>query len=94
MDKYVVYAPHNHANPPELEGYPAPTEGYKDHLGNFVKYDPSRCELPESLPRQGLPPVFPYDKVGTPSPPPSPALFFLKKYISDDTLQFVTYVYL
>jgi hypothetical protein len=25
--------------------------------------------LPESLPRQGLPPVLPYDKVGTRSPP-------------------------
>ena len=73
MDKYVVYAPHNRANPPELEGYPAPTEGYKDHYGNFIKYDPSRSELPESLPRQGLPPVFPYDKVGTHFPP----LFFL-----------------
>ena len=63
MDKYVVYAPHNRANPPELEGYPLPTEGYKDHYGNFVKYDPSRRELPESLPRQGLPPQLPYDKV-------------------------------
>ena len=68
MDKYVVYAPHNRANPPELENYPAPTEGYKDHYGNFVKYDPSLCELPESLPRQGLPPVLPYDKVGTRPP--------------------------
>ena len=72
MDKYVVYAPHNRANPPELEGYPAPTEGYKDHYGNFVKYDPSRRELPESLPRQGLPPVLPYEKVSTRCPP----LFF------------------
>lgn len=69
MDKYVVYAPHDRANPRELEGYPAPTEGYKDHYGNFVKYDPARCELPESLPRQGLPPVLPYDKVGHTSPP-------------------------
>ena len=68
MDKYVVYAPHNRANPQELKGYPAPTEGYKDHYGNFVKYDPLRSELPESLPRQGLPPVLPYDKVGTRSP--------------------------
>ncbi len=66
MDKYVVYAPHDRANPSELEGYPAPTEGYKDHYGNFVKYDPSRSELPESLPRQGRPPVHPYDKVSAP----------------------------
>ncbi len=80
MDKYVVYAPHHRANPPELEGYPAPTEGYKDHYGNFVKYDPSLRELPESLPRQGLPPVLPYDKVGPLSPPPL-LIFFLTTLI-------------
>ena len=39
------------ANPRELENYPAPTDGYVDHHGNFVKYDPTRKELPESLPR-------------------------------------------
>jgi hypothetical protein len=89
MDKYVVYAPHNRANPPELEGYPAPTEGYKDHYGNFVKYDPSRTELPESLPRQGLPPVLPYEKVGS-SPLP---LFLIKKNSDGMIVQFVTYVY-
>jgi hypothetical protein len=65
MDKYVVYAPHDRANPPELEGYPSPTEGYKDHHGNFVQYDPSRRELPESLPRQGQPPQLPYEKFVT-----------------------------
>jgi hypothetical protein len=66
MDKYIVYAPHNRTNPPELEGYPLSTEGYKDHYGNFVKYDPSRRELPESLPLQGQQPVLPYDKVSAP----------------------------
>ena len=67
MDKYVVYAPQGRANPPELENYPAPTNGYLDHHGNFVKYDPTRKELPESLPRQGLPPLLPYDKVSSSS---------------------------
>ena len=81
MDKYVVYAPHDRANPQELKGYPAPSEGFKDHFGNFVKYDPSLRELPESLPRQGLPPVLPYEKVGTRSPPLPPLLI----YFSDNT---------
>jgi hypothetical protein len=76
MDKYVVYAPHNRANPPELEGYPSPTEGYKDHYGQFIKYDPSRRELPESLPRQGQPPLLPYDKVCPLSPLLHPNFFF------------------
>jgi hypothetical protein len=75
MDKYVVYAPQERANPPELENYPAPTDGYVDHHGNFVKYDPMRKELPESLPRQGQPPLLPYDKVSSSSS--SPLLEFL-----------------
>jgi hypothetical protein len=79
MDKYVVYAPHDRANPPELEGYPSPTEGYKDHHGNFVQYDPSRRELPESLPRQGQPPQLPYEKVSAFSPF-SPLIFFLTTF--------------
>ena len=65
MDKYVVYAPPGHTNPPDLKGYPSPTDGYMDHYGNFLKYDPTRKELPESLPRQGQPPQLPYDKVST-----------------------------
>ena len=65
LDKYVVYAPHGHENPPDLEGYPLPTEGYKDHLGHFEKYDPTRRELPESLPRQGQPPMLPYNQVSS-----------------------------
>ena len=67
MDKYVVYAPHGRTNPPELEGYPAPTDGYRDHYGHVVNYDPTRKELPESLPRQGQPPLLPYDKVSSPT---------------------------
>jgi hypothetical protein len=64
MDKYVVYAPRGRMNPPDLENYPVPTEGYMDHNGNFIKYDPMLRELPESLPRPtGQPPLLPYDKV-------------------------------
>jgi hypothetical protein len=63
LDKYVVYAPQNRTNPPELAHYPTPTEGYMDHLGTFMHYDPTWRELPESLPRQGHPPQLPYDKV-------------------------------
>lgn len=69
MDKYVVYAPRGRTNPPELEGYPPPTDGYMDHYGHFVKYDPTLKELPESLPRQGQPPLLPYDKVSSPTYP-------------------------
>ncbi|KAI9458876.1 hypothetical protein BJY52DRAFT_401196 [Lactarius psammicola] len=64
-DKYVVYAPPDRANPRELGDYPLPTEGYRDHYGNFIKYDAARRELPESLPREGRPPTFPYDKFVT-----------------------------
>ena len=62
-DMYVVYAPPDRANPHELEKYPPPTEGYMDHYGTFIKYDATRRELPESLPREGRPPRFPYEKV-------------------------------
>ena len=62
-DKYVVYAPPDRANPPELDKYPSATEGYLDHYGTFIKYDATRRELPESLPREGRPPIFPYEKV-------------------------------
>ncbi|KAI0264734.1 hypothetical protein BC834DRAFT_970664 [Gloeopeniophorella convolvens] len=65
VDHYVVYAPPARANPPELEGYPLPLEGYRDHHGRFVRYDAGRVELPESLPRQGQPPMLPYDKFVT-----------------------------
>jgi hypothetical protein len=63
MDKYVVRAPHGRTNPPDLVDYPVPTEGYMDHHGNFIKYDPTQKELPESLPRAGQPPRLSYDKV-------------------------------
>ena len=77
MDKYVVYAPPGHTNPPDLKGYPSPTDGYMDHHRNFLKYDPTRKELPESLPRQGQPPLLPYEKVSWSQLPPFPPLISL-----------------
>ncbi|KAI0064794.1 hypothetical protein BV25DRAFT_189242 [Artomyces pyxidatus] len=64
-DMYVVYAPQDRANPPELANYPAATEGYRDHTGAFLRYEPTRPELAESLPRQGRPPKLPYEKFVT-----------------------------
>ena len=61
-DKYVVYAPPDRVNPRDLENYPPPTEGYMDHYGTFIRYDARRMELPESLPHQGCPPKFRYEK--------------------------------
>jgi len=63
LDKHVVYPIPGCENPRELEDYPLPTEGYKDHYGNFIKYDPTHKELPDSLPRDGKPPKFPYKRV-------------------------------
>jgi hypothetical protein len=60
---HVVYAPPEKAYPRELQGYPAETEGFRDHLGTFVPYNPDRPELPESLPRHGKPPMQPYSIV-------------------------------
>lgn len=61
-DMYIVYAPHDRANPPDLKDYPAEGEGYLDHEGRFVPYDASRQELPESIPLRGQPPRIPYDR--------------------------------
>jgi hypothetical protein len=60
---YLVYAPDNKAYPPELITYPPETEGYQDEKGSYTKYV-ARPELPESLPRHGKPPEYPYDVVG------------------------------
>jgi len=59
--QFIVYAPRNMANPSELAHYPSPTEGFLDHRGQKVKYDPSVPELPESLPLHGEPPSRPYE---------------------------------
>ncbi|KIP09915.1 hypothetical protein PHLGIDRAFT_125906 [Phlebiopsis gigantea 11061_1 CR5-6] len=59
--QFIVYAPRNLANPEELAHYPSPTEGWMDHRGHTLRYDPSVHELPESLPSHGEPPVKPYE---------------------------------
>ncbi|KAI0937531.1 hypothetical protein AcV7_003535 [Taiwanofungus camphoratus] len=60
--QYIVYAPRTLANPSELVHYPIPTEGFMDHLGNKIKYDPNVPELPQSLPLHGEPPSRPYEE--------------------------------
>lgn len=60
---YLVYAPADKAYPPELITYPPETEGYQDEKGSYTKYV-ARPELPESLPRHGKPPEYPYEVVG------------------------------
>ena len=62
-EKFIVYAPRDAANPDDLRAYPKPTEGFQDHRGEFIKYDPNTPELLDSLPRQGQPPVRPYSEV-------------------------------
>ncbi|OSD08173.1 hypothetical protein PYCCODRAFT_1463401 [Trametes coccinea BRFM310] len=63
--RYVVYAPRHLANPEELRNYPSATEGWRDHHGNFIKYDSTVRELPESLPRHGEAPEQPYSNFVT-----------------------------
>lgn len=60
---YLVYAPVDRAYPSELITYPPENEGYQDEKGSYTKYV-ARPELPESLPRHGKPPEYPYDVVG------------------------------
>lgn len=61
--QYIVYAPRDRANPSELAKYPRPLDGFRDHYGKVVKYEPSIQELPDSLPSHGEPPRRPYDSV-------------------------------
>ncbi|KAI0827082.1 hypothetical protein BC628DRAFT_1418674 [Trametes gibbosa] len=60
QERYIVYAPQHLANPEDLKHYPSPTDGWQDHLGNFMKYDPGVPELRDSLPVHGLPATRPY----------------------------------
>jgi hypothetical protein len=46
--KFIVYVPHSEANPAELRGYPKPTEGFRDHRGIFIPYDPKLPEMKTS----------------------------------------------
>lgn len=59
--QFIVYAPRNLANPPELGHYPSPVEGFMDQFGKKVRYDPTVPELPDSLPSHGEPPTRPYE---------------------------------
>ncbi|KAI0360532.1 hypothetical protein OH77DRAFT_1470565 [Trametes cingulata] len=59
-ERFIVYAPSGAANPPELKHYPSPTEGWRDHHGNFIRYDPNVPELLDSLPLHGQSPRRPY----------------------------------
>jgi hypothetical protein len=45
-DLQVVLAPQDRWYPTELEDYPAPREGYLDHFGVQLPYNPNRPELP------------------------------------------------
>ncbi|KAH9834478.1 uncharacterized protein C8Q71DRAFT_859473 [Rhodofomes roseus] len=45
----IVYAPRNLASPSELAQYPSPLDGFMNHHGQKVKYDPNVPKLPESL---------------------------------------------
>ncbi|KAJ7573459.1 kinase-like domain-containing protein, partial [Mycena floridula] len=56
----IVYAPHDRAYPKELKDYPDEKEGYRDEFGICIKWV-ERAELEESLPKQGKPPIRPYD---------------------------------
>ena len=47
--RFIVYAPRHLANPADLKDYPSPTEGFRDHHGNTLKYDPGVPELMDSL---------------------------------------------
>ena len=62
-ERFIVYAPRSLANPEDLRQYPAPTEGWSDYRGDFIKYDPKVPELLDSLPVQGEAPKRPYSSV-------------------------------
>ncbi|KAL1941747.1 hypothetical protein VTO73DRAFT_6747 [Trametes versicolor] len=59
-ERRIVYAPRHLANPEDLKYYPSPTEGWRDHHGNHIRYDPNVPELQDSLPLHGEPPARPY----------------------------------
>jgi hypothetical protein len=63
-DGFIVYAPEDKAYPSELEHYPE--DAYVNETGDRIEYEPSRPELPESLPQRGRPPTQPYDTVSPP----------------------------
>jgi len=60
---YLVFAPPNMQYPDDLKTYPLENVGYRDHTGLFTAYVPRRPELPQSLPKRGKPPEYPYESV-------------------------------
>ncbi|CCL99794.1 uncharacterized protein FIBRA_01816 [Fibroporia radiculosa] len=85
--QFIVYAPRQLANPQELNDYPSPVDGFMDHRGNKLRYDPHVPELPDSLPLHGEPPRRPYQDVS--GSRPSSAVFEAHRGLR----QFVQYVY-
>ena len=82
MDKYIVYVPHNCATIP----YQRKVTAYNDYDGNFIKYEPTQRELPESLPHQRQPRLHCPMIRSVSLPPPAraslPLVFFLTTLIS------------
>ena len=60
-DGHIVLAPEDKAYPRDLHTYPAEKEGYMDHNGQWVRWV-NRRVLPESIPRQGKEPEYPWEK--------------------------------
>lgn len=63
LDGYIVFAPPQFQNPPELREYPAFDDGYLSHLDEFKPFLPHRQEHAGSLPVQGRPAKYPYEQV-------------------------------
>ncbi|KIL62239.1 hypothetical protein M378DRAFT_179753 [Amanita muscaria Koide BX008] len=59
MSGFIVYAPNDQANPPELHDYPEASVAYRDEKGQVVNFL-QRPEHPDSRPRHGQPPIRPY----------------------------------
>ncbi|PPQ80247.1 hypothetical protein CVT25_003507 [Psilocybe cyanescens] len=59
-DGYIVYAPPDRRYPEDLQTYPPPGIGFRDHNLQFTLHSP-RPELPESIPSFGRPPERSYD---------------------------------
>ncbi|KAH7869432.1 uncharacterized protein C8R40DRAFT_743867 [Lentinula edodes] len=55
---FVVYAPADRANPPELASYPERWVGFQNEYGNIAKFEVGSKELPESIGRDAK---MPYD---------------------------------
>ena len=61
--RFIMYAPHDLANPQELKTYPSSTEEWRNHRGDLIKYDGSVLEPLDCLPGQGRSPLRPCSSV-------------------------------